>query len=170
MIRPRAALLVRSEIAAALGVNAAEIGDETNFQELGLDSMLAVRVQHSLERRLGVRLDATLLFTYPNVRELANWLAQAHGSLVGPDVNSACPEPGDERSGVADYSFGIGKDLGWAPNAPPEQPDNSRDIAIIGLAVRFPGASTVERFWSNLARGVDSIREVPADRWDWRRI
>ena len=31
------------------------------------------------------------------------------------------------------------------------------DIAIIGMACRFPGAATPESFWSNLVRGVESI-------------
>jgi len=31
------------------------------------------------------------------------------------------------------------------------------DIAIIGLACRFPGASNAERFWDNLAAGVESV-------------
>ncbi|HEY6322280.1 MAG TPA: type I polyketide synthase, partial [Thermoanaerobaculia bacterium] len=30
-------------------------------------------------------------------------------------------------------------------------------VAVIGLACRFPGASTPERFWQNLAAGVESI-------------
>ena len=30
-------------------------------------------------------------------------------------------------------------------------------IAIIGMACRFPGASTVEQFWRNLREGVESI-------------
>jgi acyl transferase domain-containing protein len=32
------------------------------------------------------------------------------------------------------------------------------DIAIIGMAGRFPGADNVERFWANLRDGVESIR------------
>jgi phthiocerol/phenolphthiocerol synthesis type-I polyketide synthase E len=31
-------------------------------------------------------------------------------------------------------------------------------IAVIGLAGRFPGAATVEELWSNLCRGVESVR------------
>ena len=37
-------------------------------------------------------------------------------------------------------------------------------IAIIGLAGRFPGAGNVEEFWRNLAAGVDSVTDVPAER------
>ena len=39
------------------------------------------------------------------------------------------------------------------------------DIAIIGMAGRFPGAPDLDRFWQALADGRCLIREVPADRW-----
>src|SRR5262249_31059952 len=29
-------------------------------------------------------------------------------------------------------------------------------IAVIGLAARFPGASTIEKFWENLRNGVEA--------------
>ncbi|HEU4321542.1 MAG TPA: beta-ketoacyl synthase N-terminal-like domain-containing protein [Roseiflexaceae bacterium] len=38
-----------------------------------------------------------------------------------------------------------------------EQPSAGADIAIIGLACRFPGAANAEAFWHNLAGGVESI-------------
>ncbi|MYW14877.1 SDR family NAD(P)-dependent oxidoreductase, partial [Streptomyces sp. SID2955] len=49
--------------------------------------------------------------------------------------------------------------------AEPEE-DGVDDIAVIGLAGRYPGAPDLDTFWRNLAGGVDSIVEVPADRWD----
>jgi phthiocerol/phenolphthiocerol synthesis type-I polyketide synthase E len=35
--------------------------------------------------------------------------------------------------------------------------DYTDDIAIIGMACRFPGAATVADFWRNLRDGVESI-------------
>ncbi|MFL6234245.1 MAG: SDR family NAD(P)-dependent oxidoreductase [Thermoanaerobaculia bacterium] len=35
---------------------------------------------------------------------------------------------------------------------------NGSEVAVIGMAGRFPGAPTVERFWENLRNGVESIR------------
>ncbi|MGZ8249248.1 type I polyketide synthase, partial [Methylomagnum sp.] len=43
---------------------------------------------------------------------------------------------------------------------------NKADIAIIGMACRFPGTDSPDAFWQNLWEGVSAIREVPADRWD----
>ena len=39
-------------------------------------------------------------------------------------------------------------------------------IAIIGMACRFPGAPTLDAFWSLLSEGREGIVEVPADRWN----
>lgn len=46
-------------------------------------------------------------------------------------------------------------------DAPPA-PD---DVAIIGLALRFPGADTLEEFGDHLVAGRSLISEVPAERW-----
>jgi len=40
------------------------------------------------------------------------------------------------------------------------------DVAVIGMAAMLPGAPDLDTFWSNVVRGVDSITEVPAARWD----
>jgi acyl transferase domain-containing protein len=36
-------------------------------------------------------------------------------------------------------------------------------IAVIGMAGRFPGAPTIEAFWDNLHRGVESITHFPPE-------
>ena len=43
------------------------------------------------------------------------------------------------------------------------------DIAIIGLAGRYPGANDPAEFWHNLRTGTDCISEIPRDRWDYSR-
>jgi acyl transferase domain-containing protein len=38
-------------------------------------------------------------------------------------------------------------------------------IAVIGMACRLPGASTLEAFWSLLSAGIDTVGEIPTTRW-----
>jgi acyl transferase domain-containing protein len=44
------------------------------------------------------------------------------------------------------------------------------DIAIVGRALRVPGAAGPEDFWKLLSRRQRAISRVPAQRWDARRV
>jgi len=39
-------------------------------------------------------------------------------------------------------------------------------IAIVGLSALLPGANDVQTYWENILNGVDSVTEVPVERWD----
>ncbi|MBU6399335.1 MAG: SDR family NAD(P)-dependent oxidoreductase, partial [Verrucomicrobia bacterium] len=39
------------------------------------------------------------------------------------------------------------------------------EVAVIGMAGRFPGAEDLEQFWELLCQGRCAVREVPASRW-----
>ena len=39
-------------------------------------------------------------------------------------------------------------------------------FAVLGYAVRFPGAADADEFWNLLTDGRDAVSEVPPDRWD----
>ncbi|MCC7040982.1 MAG: SDR family NAD(P)-dependent oxidoreductase [Burkholderiales bacterium] len=47
----------------------------------------------------------------------------------------------------------------------PAPSEITRDVAIVGMAAIMPGAPDLETFWSNIVHGVNSIREVPTERW-----
>ncbi|WP_435016255.1 beta-ketoacyl synthase N-terminal-like domain-containing protein [Tundrisphaera sp. TA3] len=40
------------------------------------------------------------------------------------------------------------------------------DIAVVGMACRFPGATDLAAFWRNILAGHDAIGDVPPGRWD----
>ncbi|AVR08006.1 SDR family NAD(P)-dependent oxidoreductase [Burkholderia thailandensis] len=53
---------------------------------------------------------------------------------------------------------------------PPHAATGARmNIAVVGLAGRYPKARDLDAFWANLAGGVDCIEEIPAERWDHAR-
>ncbi|HLN61927.1 MAG TPA: type I polyketide synthase, partial [Symbiobacteriaceae bacterium] len=80
------------------------------------------------------------LFQYPTVTALANHLRSKQGQVVAP---VASPVP------VATTAAGADAVAHPAPAG--------SDIAIVGMAGRFPGAADVEQFWQNLRDGVESI-------------
>ncbi|ALG08377.1 SDR family NAD(P)-dependent oxidoreductase [Kibdelosporangium phytohabitans] len=43
-------------------------------------------------------------------------------------------------------------------------------IAVVGIGCRMPGARDYREFFTNLRNRVDSVREVPADRWDTAQL
>ena len=43
-----------------------------------------------------------------------------------------------------------------------------QDIAIVGMAGRYPKAKNPRELWENLAQGRDCIEEISADRYEWR--
>lgn len=52
------------------------------------------------------------------------------------------------------------------PSARRAAPGGASAVAIVGMACRFPGADSPERFWEILRDGEDPVTEVPPDRWD----
>ena len=44
----------------------------------------------------------------------------------------------------------------------------SSDIAIVGIGLLVPGAQEPAAFWNNIVHRVNSISEIPPERWDWR--
>ncbi|WP_269729544.1 beta-ketoacyl synthase N-terminal-like domain-containing protein, partial [Saccharomonospora xinjiangensis] len=54
--------------------------------------------------------------------------------------------------------------------APERGEERLEPIAVIGMAGRYPGAEDLDEFWANLKSGVDSVTEIPGDRWDHRRF
>jgi acyl transferase domain-containing protein/acyl carrier protein len=38
-------------------------------------------------------------------------------------------------------------------------------VAIVGMGCRYPGAQGLEEFWRVLCEGIDTVTEVPAQRW-----
>ncbi|WP_454199282.1 thioester reductase domain-containing protein [Nocardia sp. Marseille-Q1738] len=86
----------------------------------------------------------------------------------GPaDTGHSHGEPGPDRS-VAAQRMGLEPAPASATTSAqrPTTDDSDDDIAVIGMAGRFPMAGDIEEFWANLVAGRDCIVEVPPQRWD----
>lgn len=119
-----------------------KVGLDDNFFDLGGHSLLLVQVHARLREELGLELSAIDLFKYPTIGSLAGH-AQGSGTSAGDQEWLV------QARARADVRRG--------------QKKAESDIAIIGMAGRFPGAANVAEFWLNLRNGVESMREFSED-------
>ncbi|MER6961974.1 type I polyketide synthase, partial [Streptomyces sp. NPDC000618] len=135
--------LVSAAAARILGHSStAEIIPEKPFKELGFDSLTAVELRNRLSSATGLRLPATLVFDYPNPRQLARELA---AQLLG-DTSAGIP-----AAATLD---------GTAVHEP---------LAIVGMACRYPGGvASPEDLWNLLVDNREGLSDLPVHR-GWER-
>ncbi len=111
-------------------LNLATVSVNDNFFELGGNSLLLMQVLSKLTPEYN-HLSAVTLFQYPTISALANYL--------NCDRESVAVQQGKRRGELR------------------RQATVNKDVAIIGMSCRFPGANNIKEFWHNLCNGVESI-------------
>ncbi|MFA6010978.1 MAG: amino acid adenylation domain-containing protein [Desulfobacteraceae bacterium] len=118
-----------------------DIGMNDNFFDIGGRSILMPGIVIRLSKMYGMKISIVDMFENPTIQMMSNYIIQAkHTGLSEPhDLTSKIP------CMVRDT---------WA------QPGNrSADVAIIGMAGRFPGADDISLFWRNIVNGIESITD-----------
>ncbi len=104
------------------------IGMNDNFFDAGGNSLLMGRLQLKVNQAFNESISIVDLFRYPTITSLANFISSKSES----PVISGAVKP-DRKNPV------------------------ETDIAIIGMAGKYPGADSINEFWQNLVDGVESI-------------
>jgi amino acid adenylation domain-containing protein len=119
-----------------------QVGIDDNFFDLGGHSLLLLQVLGRLREQLGRALPVVTLFQYPTIQALAAHLSRDESTTP------TAGRPADTAASAV--SRDSDRDDRGA--------DDGDDVAIIGMAGRFPGADDLDTFWRNLRDGVESIR------------
>ena len=117
------------------------------FFDLGMDSLMAVELRNRLIRAFEgeMTISRTVVFDHPDVNALATHLSE---ELVGDGAQNSTTSPA--RSS--------------------QQQTNDQQVAVIGLACRFPAAADYETFWQNLSEGHVAIRDSRGGKRKWHGV
>ncbi|MBS9535188.1 acyltransferase domain-containing protein [Mycobacterium sp. M1] len=129
---------LRNWVAKATSQSPEKINETAPLIELGLSSRDAVAMASDIEDFTGVTLSATVAFRHPTIEALAQVIVEGEPVL-------------DDSADDEDWS---------------RAEDSAVDIAVVGLATRFPGdMNTPEDTWAKLLAGFDAITDLPEGRW-----
>lgn len=167
----RAVAYVTALVADTLRMAPGDLAPDADLFELGLDSILVIRLNNALGRDFD-ELSSTLFFDCPTVREVAGYftgtyperLAEVLGAEESPRATVWDQVPAPVPAPVQDAAPAVSP----APVQAFAPPPRLRDIAIVGLGGRYPRAADPAELWENVRQGLDCTTEYPLDRW-WLR-
>ncbi|HET8891422.1 MAG TPA: SDR family NAD(P)-dependent oxidoreductase [Candidatus Angelobacter sp.] len=162
---------LRKQLAELLQLPSHKIDPHAALENYGIDSILAMKLTNKLEKTFG-SLSKTLFFEYQTIAGLAGYLLKAHPSIVreqiGPQPETSTAKLDDqgtveEKPPTPAVRSGKKRRSGFKSAG---STNDRREIAIVGLAGRYPQAENLQEFWKNLQNGRDCITEIPLERWD----
>ncbi|NIM16914.1 MAG: amino acid adenylation domain-containing protein [Candidatus Aminicenantes bacterium] len=114
-----------------------KIGIKDNFFDLGGHSLLLIKLKSKLEKTFNREISIIELFNYPTIDRQAQYFEDR--------FKIKAQEKAEEKPGEI-----AAEDAG-------KQPAKDRDIAVIGMVLRIPGAKNIDEFWENIITGTESI-------------
>jgi acyl transferase domain-containing protein/acyl carrier protein len=134
--------IVRNVVQSVLG-SAAEVPDDVQLMDIGLDSLGVTELATRLSASLGIRVPPTMVFSYPTLKDITAFTL-----------------------GLFDLSEQSDK-VKPAQDARASTTPDSAAIAVTGMSCRFPGdINSTSALWDVLCAGEDKISEVSLNRWD----
>ncbi|MEU2923567.1 SDR family NAD(P)-dependent oxidoreductase [Streptomyces sp. NPDC007251] len=152
---------------------------EEKLEHYGIDSIAIVDLTSRLEDDFG-SLPKTLFFEYVDLAGVADYFVTEHRDRLLDLLAPAEPDPEPQARPEHRPAVGPEADTPATPAAPqpapvavtapapapaPDTDPGRHDIAVVGMAGRYPGADTLEEFWRLLSEGRHSFEPVPESRW-----
>ncbi|MFC5475609.1 SDR family NAD(P)-dependent oxidoreductase [Paraherbaspirillum soli] len=174
----RAEQYLKDRLAVVVKVAASDIGADTTFEQLGMDSVMLMELRNGLSQDFS-GLPKTALFEYDTPARLAQYLKQQHADALQACLGDAIPPAADRTTAqpvanvpplpasavTVETRIALpvsSKRRSTATGAVPAMDDA---VAIIGLAGQFPQAANLGEFWNNLQQAKDCLSPIPEERW-----
>ena len=120
------------------------------FADLGMDSLMVVELRNRLNRAFAgeCTVSNTAIFNYPNITGLARHLSKEFG------------QPGEVAQPSEEVEISL----------PRLVQSEEEEIAIVGMACRFPGAEDLSAYWRLLETGQNTVTDGRQDGGSWQGV
>lgn len=168
---------IRSILAEAIMLEPEMIYDTEPFETYGIDSVMIVSINDILEEQFG-NISKTLLFEYKDLKSLTDYFVENMSDKLmekldlGKDTEEAVKEEQEEPVKEEQVKEEAVKEVVSQTVSETEkdyEEQEEDEIAIIGVAGKYPEAEDLDVFWDNLKQGKDCIQEIPKERWDYHK-
>lgn len=146
----------------------------TNLMEIGVTSAELVSLTDDIAKELEIELFPTLLFEYPNIKELSLYFYKEYPKefekLLQREPNVIVPTQVELEKPLPNGQYDKRTDALTKETLKRDIHENveSGEIAIIGMHGLFAGSDSLDDFWDNIRSGKDLITEIPLDHWDYK--
>ncbi|AZZ95796.1 hybrid non-ribosomal peptide synthetase/type I polyketide synthase [Pseudoalteromonas sp. R3] len=130
---------------------------DATFLSLGVDSMKAVRISGELMELHDIELEATVLYEYPSIAQLAHHLSQFESIRERLSRDSHITSEHNATHSESSKSSSQGDAL-------TDESEGDTDVAVIGMACRYPQAADLKGYWQLLTEKRDAISVPDAVR------
>jgi acyl carrier protein len=139
------------------------IGINDNFFDAGGNSLALMMVNNKINSELGLTIPVMKLFEYPTIVSFVGAFIQSHSVSEGSQAELYAEKAEFDHDEFDDDGFdddGFDEELEDAQAAVRQEEEGNirhEDVAVIGMACRFPDAENLEEFWQNIMDGKESI-------------
>lgn len=154
------------------GIPIDKLDVEEHLMEYGFDSINLYEFANELSEYFNINITSAALLGCTSINDIKDMLLSEYDSILKAFYNKntnieSKPEANKEIKNSSDHEKVQPKitENTWAH----DERNEYEPIAVIGMSGKFPQADTVDEFWDNLINNINSITEIPKDRWDWRK-
>ncbi|WP_155660759.1 SDR family NAD(P)-dependent oxidoreductase, partial [Priestia megaterium] len=176
-LRKKTTNYIKELIGRTLKIPSYKVDSAELLEEYGIDSILIVQLTNNLREHFD-NVNSTLFFEYQTIDSLVEYLLNnqkdrlstlfkdEYQEVLGKDSHQGIPD--ELPSMHINSRLRKSRDLILKKQDLVEKSYRVHDVAIVGLAGRYPQADDINTFWDNLKNGKNSVEEIPKERWDWQ--
>lgn len=151
-----------------LHVKRSVLKNDVTFEKIGVDSLIVLEINKQFMKEIG-KIPSTILFEYNTIDKLADYFMEEKTNELNMILLDNTEQTSfEENDNKPIFKFDASEKNELFNNT--DDKEDIFDIAIIGLAGKYPESDTLDDLWEHLKNGDDLVKDVPVERWNMEKF